>query len=148
MKDVEISSFGKWQWANGFNAALTAIGLDLENLPFVQPCDDTISRKTVIDAFDLKDDAFLMVGIIKSTINKLPAVHPQRWIPCSERLPEKSGSYFVSGKWASGKVAVGDCEYSKDDGYFQTAWNFDVEAWMPLPEPYQEGGAERRTDGV
>ena len=36
MRDAEISSFGKWQWANGFNAALTAIGLDLENLPSVQ----------------------------------------------------------------------------------------------------------------
>lgn len=25
-----------------------------------------------------------------------------QWIPCSERLPEKSGTYIVSGKWGSG----------------------------------------------
>lgn len=71
----------------------------------------------------------------KFCIKDLPSA--QQWIPCSERLPEESGSYIVSGKWASGKVAVGDCEYSKDDGYFRTAWNFDVIAWMPLPEPYK-----------
>lgn len=63
-----------------------------------------------------------------------------RWIPCSERLPEEDGSYLVSGKWGSGKESVGDCEFSVEDGYFQTAWNFDVLAWMPLPEPYKKDG--------
>ena len=57
------------------------------------------------------------------------------WIPVTERLPKKDGSYLVSGKWGSGKESVGDCEFSVEDGYFQTAWNFDVIAWMPLPEP-------------
>ena len=59
------------------------------------------------------------------------------WIPTSERLPKEDGSYLVSGKWGSGKKSVGDCEFSVEDGYFQTAWNFDVLAWMPLPEPYK-----------
>lgn len=57
------------------------------------------------------------------------------WIPVAERLPKEDGSYLVSGKWGSGKESVGDCEFSVEDGYFQTAWNFDVLAWMPLPEP-------------
>ena len=61
------------------------------------------------------------------------------WIPCSERLPEESGNYIVSGVWTSGKKAVGECEYSTDDGYFQASWSFTVVAWMPMPEPYQEG---------
>ena len=52
-------------------------------------------------------------------------------------VAQKSGEYIVSGKWASGKVAVGSCDYSKTDGYFQTAWNFDVLAWMPLPKPWE-----------
>ena len=59
------------------------------------------------------------------------------WIPVTERLPKEDGSYLVSGKWGSGKESVGDCEFSVEDGYFQTAWNFDVLAWMPLPEPYK-----------
>ena len=59
------------------------------------------------------------------------------WIPVTERLPKEDGSYLVSGKWGSGKESVGDCEFSVEDGYFQTAWNFDVLAWMPLPEPFK-----------
>ena len=59
------------------------------------------------------------------------------WIPVTEQLPKEDGSYLVSGKWGSGKESVGDCEFSVEDGYFQTAWNFDVLAWMPLPEPYK-----------
>lgn len=66
-----------------------------------------------------------------------------QWIPCSERLPETSGTYLVSGMWESGRVAVGDCEYSNYDGYFNTAWNFDVIAWCELPEPYRGEGENR-----
>jgi hypothetical protein len=33
MDDAEISSFGRWQWSNGFNTALTAVGIDLKKLP-------------------------------------------------------------------------------------------------------------------
>ena len=67
------------------------------------------------------------------------ALKMQCWIPCSERLPEETGSYLISGVWGSGKFAVGDCDFSVNDGYFRTAWNFDVLAWMPLPEPYKGG---------
>ena len=37
MDDAEISSFGRWQWSNGFNTALTAVSIDLEKLPSAQP---------------------------------------------------------------------------------------------------------------
>ena len=37
MDNAEISSFGRWQWSNGFNTALTAVGIDLERLPTAQP---------------------------------------------------------------------------------------------------------------
>ena len=37
MDDAEVSSFGRWQWSNGFNTALTAVGIDLKKLPSVQP---------------------------------------------------------------------------------------------------------------
>lgn len=36
MDDAEISSFGRWQWSNGFNTALTAVGIDLKKLPSAQ----------------------------------------------------------------------------------------------------------------
>ena len=37
MDDSDISSFGEWQWVNGFNTALTAVGIDLKKLPPAQP---------------------------------------------------------------------------------------------------------------
>lgn len=37
MDDADIVSFGKWQWANGFNTALTATTIQLEKLPSAQP---------------------------------------------------------------------------------------------------------------
>ena len=73
-----------------------------------------------------------------SDLENLPEVDSvMQWVPCSVRTPNESDSYLVSGKWSSGKVAVGECEYSSEDGYFQTAWNFDVLAWMPKPAAYK-----------
>ena len=37
MDDAEISSFGRWEWSNGFNTALTAINVDLRRLPSAEP---------------------------------------------------------------------------------------------------------------
>lgn len=37
MGDEEISSFGNWQWSNGYNTALVAMRVDLRNLPPAQP---------------------------------------------------------------------------------------------------------------
>jgi len=33
LNDAEISSFGRWQWSNGFNTALTAVVIGLNKLP-------------------------------------------------------------------------------------------------------------------
>ena len=37
MDDADIASFGKWQWANGFNTAVVAAKIQLEKLPSAQP---------------------------------------------------------------------------------------------------------------
>ena len=37
MKNKYISGFGKWQWANGYNTALTALNVFLDKLPSVTP---------------------------------------------------------------------------------------------------------------
>lgn len=52
MKDESISSFGDWQWANGFNTALTAMSISLEELPSAlsEPIKITLS-----DDFNLDD---------------------------------------------------------------------------------------------
>lgn len=53
-----------------------------------------------------------------------------KWIPCSERLPEKSGKYLVTVK--NGNVYAG--AYDAFSGRFQCA----ATAWQQLPEPYRE----------
>ena len=37
MDDADIASFGKWQWANGFNTAVVAAKIQLRKLPSAQP---------------------------------------------------------------------------------------------------------------
>jgi hypothetical protein len=56
MDDAEISSFGKWQWSNGFNTALTAVGIDLKKLPSAQPEADRIYSIMKDYYFEHKDE--------------------------------------------------------------------------------------------
>lgn len=75
------------------------------------------------------------------------------WIPCSERLPEKSGQYLVTrGHKSCGNLwnrvyiinysdLMGLCKeriwWSGDVGKSDFERHNDVLAWMPLPEPYK-----------
>ena len=94
----------------------------------------------------------------------------QRWIPCSERLPEDIRPVIVTWKntdpasyyqYIVGKHFTGTACYKNGKWYWYSSTTedmlseygrYDSEefdeaieciAWMPLPEPY----AERRTDG-
>ena len=120
---------------------------------------DTISRQAAIDMFqNLAYDDWNQ-GVSTSwadaysecadMIRELPSAQPellahgegelsaqpeQRWIPCSERLPDGrlNKSYLVQDK--DGRRAVGT--------YTNWGWVFgqymnDPVAWMPLPKPYE-----------
>jgi len=60
------------------------------------------------------------------------------WIPVSERLPEYSGLYLIS-IYDLVTVANFTGKYFCDR---QMDKFVDVLAWMPLPKPYKEEGAE------
>lgn len=100
-------------------------------------------------AKQLKDA--MWVGYRKGKQNTQP-----EWIPCSERLPEEDGEYFVTVEgYLEGEhvlvlnygtpllpmnVGEGRAWYLSDiegDYYYD-----GVIAWMPLPEPYKERGGE------
>lgn len=115
---------------------------------------DYISRETAIkkikdygqaaissgqDTLDPVDDIICIAGYVEM----LPAadVEPvRRWIPCSERMPERPGDYQVCTKneyYGTKNVAKryfnGDC--------WSGRWT-NITHWMPLPEPPKEGGPE------
>ena len=119
---------------------------------------DLIERQAAIDEINKAfERVFAWDGtspLGDKVLENVPSAQPeQRWIPCSERLPEKSGRYLVTRGsnvcgslwdrldilnysdlmglkkekiWWSGNV--GKSDFEKYD---------DVLAWMPLPEPYK-----------
>ena len=66
----------------------------------------------------------------------IKALEKTRWILVSERLPEiqnYSDNYLVTLKRGGVHIAM----FTECDG--KHWWTYDdVEAWMPLPEPYKE----------
>lgn len=81
-----------------------------------------------------------------------------RWIPCSERLPKEDARYLVQMSygmmqvlsWANDLEKVDDFDFynEKHSGWYEydSEWGYcerhEVVAWMPLPKPYREEGAE------
>ena len=103
---------------------------------------DTIYRQEAIDAVYKCTDIFinnLPVMVDKADAYKalaeLPSAQPeQRWIPCSERLPEKCGEYLVTREARGVYRYLDIVKKTNISGQIAS----DIIAWMPLPEPYWE----------
>ncbi len=100
--------------------------------------DNLINRQMAIDAFQKelcreREYAISFKGC-ERVLNNVPSVQPeQRWILCSERLPE-DGLYLVTT--SKGQVQV---HVFSHNGNSEEYWMRCNKAWMPLPEPYQKG---------
>ena len=60
-------------------------------------------------------------------------INESMWIPVDQRLPETDEYVLVSCKTKKGVKSVNRSYYS---GKFWAGVMPEVEAWMPLPEPY------------
>lgn len=75
----------------------------------------------------------------------MEALKRQKWIPCSERLPEREQRVLF---WV-GNVYTGYYKYTGEHG---TSWfrsgksNYAVKFWMPMPEAPEEGGNGNAAD--
>jgi len=79
----------------------------------------------------LVSDAADTIEMLSAKLSmRLPSAQPeQRWIPCSERLPDKNGKYLVVGR----QKAINILKF--DGGRWYGKWG--VVAWIPIPEPYK-----------
>ena len=69
------------------------------------------------------------------------------WIPCSERLPIKSGDYLCTIPLDEVDTYTEVLTFHKgrfyeDDDEWGTTYHDDVLAWQPLPKPYKGGDDE------
>ena len=107
--------------------------------------DELIKRQ---DALDALCDACTLASVKSECIFKnlescmdhnaildVPAVE-ERWIPCSERLPDMHDEVLVT---ARGEVSIAwlyvDGKWRSND--MPQPMFRDIIAWMPLPEPYK-----------
>ena len=114
---------------------------------------DLISRKALLNDFrkTITEQSGTMDWL--NMINRQPSVGNNRWIPVSERLPDdrfnKSGEpieYSVMLRRATEPTTLSIDEHGKwfdRRGYYYNiaslmAYEFDVIAWQPLPEPWKE----------
>lgn len=118
---------------------------------------DTISRQVAIDALDVlcqehrykipgKGETYSQyneawqdaLGRAESVIGNLPSAQPQ-WIRIEDRCPKPDVLVLVSTK---GEV---DADWIAKDSSGYGCWYRsmrgvnDIDAWMPLPEPYKGG---------
>lgn len=142
-----------------------------------EPCEDAVSRRAVLNTLDFTDkflDETRTVESYKTLLEEcyknLPSVTPihkdrtvqnfvdkcrecgkQRWIPCSERLPENETRVLTTIKIPNRIARVRSGWYDSgffpndhggffhnDNGDVWKATDMEVVAWMPLPEPYKE----------
>lgn len=78
---------------------------------------------------------------LANSVNEASDILRRRWIPVTERLPEKSGDYLVysiGGTWNQ----VSNIEIMFCDGkrFFTSSFYCPI-CWMPLPELPKDGGA-------
>lgn len=62
-----------------------------------------------------------------------------RWVPTSEKLPEKEGCYLVTVVFAYegvNRVVVNKLKFVNEN-WSKEYWNKFVKAWMSLPKPYE-----------
>ena len=103
---------------------------------------DLISRQAAIDAIGnyLKKDGdqIVIADVVDAAvaIGRLPSAQPERWIPCSERLPEPRIDVWCNSDMGQ---MVGYYEENVETWYGRDYLELMVTAWMPLPEPYKGG---------
>lgn len=78
--------------------------------------------------------------VIEAVIEKIDnAEKCGEWVPTTERLPEKKGSYlFATTGYDCARVLILSFDPDDELAVEIARTGVDLAAWMPLPEPYRE----------
>lgn len=76
------------------------------------------------------------IGALQIAVKKLEQT---RWIPVSEKLPDKDGCYLVSTTGTNNDII--DIAYYTEEIWHKAS---RIKAWMPLPEPYRGGDTDAK----
>lgn len=95
---------------------------------------EAIERLKVLTDYEYNED----LEALELAIKTLEGRPTGKWIPVSERLPEKMGSYLVTLEYKEHGTGVTTLWYHGEG----IGWDLRVAdvviAWMPLPQPYKE----------
>ena len=125
----------------------------LKLLKAQEACGDAVSRQTLqkelalypIDDITSEDEAGYNRAIndVQKMVLHLPSAQTeQRWIPCSERLPNKEGNYLITAQPTYNHTK--DIRIAHWSGRWVGYVRSEILAWMPLPEPYK--GCDKDAD--
>ena len=95
---------------------------------------EAIKKESELHSGGLYEDEILAI-IESQPPADVPDTNVGEWIPCSERLPEKSGTYIVTMDW-DGMPRVTRLYFTTVE-YPRWLTFRNVTAWMPLPEAYK-----------
>lgn len=59
-----------------------------------------------------------------------------KWIPCSEKLPDKEGSYLVTVEVGVSELRMVKKAVLRNKRWYRVGQNSKVIAWMELPAVY------------
>ena len=107
---------------------------------------------TILEKIKFEEDWLSEVNLTKENVKiafagiRATALESQRWIPVSERLPEKTDYYIIqySREVCPDEMAVAFYSVEEAEVDSNYTWEFkpiadckDVIAWQPLPQPYK-----------
>lgn len=78
--------------------------------------------------------------------DRIMSASAQRWIPCSERMPEPGEEVFVYLWGRAPYLASVNGEGQWETDYFSLDAEDAPKAWIPLPEPWKGEDDDRRND--
>ena len=85
----------------------------------------------ILDEWDVNFGDYTADEIAEAFDMAFKALERSRWIPTTDRLPEKDGKYLVTDM--DGNVYISKFYTKRNMFDYATG----IIAWMPLPEPYR-----------